>query len=146
MLATQTKIDFDSIEQRPLELSDYVIKTVCDRIVNKFHPQKIVLFGSQSKGTATSNSDLDLLVIIDNENILAPLKRRDRYAQILRLFRHKGFGLDVIVLTNEEVKKVIAENEGEWDLILEIITEGKMLYERKAENKRTYSPEDKRMA
>jgi len=80
MPATQTKIDFDSIEHCPLELSDHVIKTVCDRIVNKFHPQKIILFGSQSKGTATSNSDLDLLVILDDENILAPLRRRDRYA------------------------------------------------------------------
>jgi predicted nucleotidyltransferase len=142
MPATQTKIDFDSIEHRPLELSDHVIKKVCDRIVTNFHPQKIILFGSQSKGTATSNSDLDLLVIIDNENILAPLKRRDRYAQILRLFRHKGFGLDIIVLTNEEIEKVIAENEGEWDLILEIITEGKKLYERKTEIKQTYSPEN----
>ena len=145
MSTIKAEIDFDSIEHRPLELSDHVIKTICNRIVNAFHPQKIILFGSQSKGTALRNSDLDLLVIIDDENTLAPLRRRDRYAQILRLFRHKGFGLDVIVLTKKEVGKVIAENEGEWDLILEIIDEGKVLYERKSEIKRTYSPKDQRM-
>jgi len=135
MATLQTKIDFDSIKHRPTQLSDYVIKTICDRIVNNFHPQKIILFGSHSKGTATKNSDLDLLVIIDDNNILAPLRRRDRYAQILRLFHHKGFGLDAIVLTDQEVKKLVTENEGEWDLILEIITEGKTIYERETEIK-----------
>ncbi len=133
MHTTKTKIDFDSNECRPLQLSDYVIKKVCNRIVEKFHPQRIILFGSLSKGTATKNSDLDLLMIVDDKNNLARLKRRDRYVEILRLFHHKGFGLDVIVLTNQEVKKLIAENEGEWDLILEIMNEGKTLYERKTE-------------
>lgn len=145
MPVSHTKIDFDSIEHRPFEVSEHVIKTICNRIVKTFHPQKIILFGSQSKGTARRNSDLDLLVIIDDENTLASLRRRDRYAQILRLFRHKGFGLDVIVLTDREVKKIIAENEGEWDLILEIIDEGKRLYERKSKIKRIYSPTDERM-
>jgi len=133
MLETKTKIDFDSNERRPLQLSDFVIRKVCHRIVKKFHPLRIILFGSLSKGTATKNSDLDLLMIIDDKNNLAQLKRRDRYVEILRLFHHKGFGLDVIVLTNQEVKKLIAENEGEWDLILEIINEGKTLYERETE-------------
>jgi len=145
MSPVKAEIDFDSVENRSLEVSEYVIKTICNRIVKTYHPQKIILFGSQGKGTARSNSDIDLLVIIDDENTLASLRRRDRYAQILRLFRHKGFGLDVIVLTDREVKKIIAENEGEWDLILEIIEEGKSLYERKTKIKRTYSPTEERM-
>ena len=145
MSPVKAEIDFDSVENRPFEVSEYVIKIICNRIVKAFDPQKIILFGSQSKGTAQRNSDLDLFVIIDDENTLASLKRRDRYAQILRLFRHKGFGLDVIVFTNKEVRKLIAENEGEWDLILEIIDEGKVLYERKSQIKRTYSPTEERM-
>lgn len=135
MSIAQPQIDFDSIKNRPLHVSDFVIKIVCDRIRKKYHPQKIILFGSQSKGTAIKDSDLDLFVIIDDANSLASLKQRDRYVQILRLFPHKGFGLDAIVLTDHEVKKLVAENEGEWDLILEIMKEGKTLYERKTEVK-----------
>ena len=112
MLFPQQEIDFDVIEQSQDDSPEIVIEKVCDRIVKKFQPQQVILFGSHSKGKATSNSDIDLLVIIDNENILAPLKQRERYAEILRLFRHKRFGLDAIVLTNEEVKRVISEDEG----------------------------------
>ncbi len=129
----ETKIDFDSLTDRPLAVSDAVIQAVCERIVNKIHPQKVILFGSHQKGSAARDSDLDLFVIIDDDHRLAQLKRRDRYSQILRLFRYKGFGLDVIVLTDREVKKMMAENEGEWDFILEILKEGKALYERTTE-------------
>jgi predicted nucleotidyltransferase len=98
-------------------------------------PKKKVLFDSQVMGKAKKNSDLDLLVIIERHNPLAKLKRRDRYVEVLRLFQHKGFGLDAIVLTEDEVQKIINENEGEWDLILDILNQGKTLYEQKAETK-----------
>ena len=57
----------------------------------------------------------------------------------MSLFQHKGFGLDAIVLTNSEIKKIIDENEGEWDLIIDIIKEGQTLYEKETKIKRTYS-------
>jgi predicted nucleotidyltransferase len=133
MPTIRAQIDFDSIEKRPRRVTSKVIRAVCDRIVEKVRPQKIVLFGSHAKGVATKDSDLDLLVIIDTANSLAPLKRRDRYGEILRLFRHRGFGLDVIVMTNKELEKIIDENEGEWNLILEILNEGKTLHEQKAQ-------------
>jgi len=129
----RAQIDFNSIENRPRRVTSKVIRAVCDRIVEKVRPQKIVLFGSHAKGVAAKDSDLDLLVIIDVANPLAPLKRRDRYGEILRLFRHRGFGLDVIVMTNKELEKIIDENEGEWNLILEILDEGRTLHEQKAQ-------------
>ncbi len=133
MPTARAPIDFNSIENRPRRVTPKVIRAVCDRIVEKVRPEKIVLFGSHAKGVATKDSDLDLLVIIDTANSLAPLKRRDRYGEILRLFRHRGFGLDVIVITNKELEKIIDENEGEWNLILEILDEGKTLHEQKAQ-------------
>jgi predicted nucleotidyltransferase len=133
MPKARTQIDFDSIENRPRRVTPKVIRAVCDRIIEKVRPEKIVLFGSHAKGVATKDSDLDLLVIIDVANPLASLKRRDRYGEILRLLRHRGFGLDVIVVTNKELEKIINENEGEWNLILEILDEGRTLHEQRAQ-------------
>jgi hypothetical protein len=135
MPTARAQIDFNSIENRPRRVTPKVIRAVCDRIVEKVRPEKIVLFGSYAKGVATKDSDLDLLVIIADANPLAPMKGHDRYGQILRLFPYRGFGLDAFVLTDKEVQKLIDANEGEWDLILEILNEGKTLYGQKAQVK-----------
>ncbi|MGH7454207.1 MAG: nucleotidyltransferase domain-containing protein [bacterium] len=92
MPTARAQIDFDSIENRPRRVTPKVIRAVCGRIIEKVRPEKIVLLGSHAKGVATKDSDLDLLVIIDSANSLASLTRRDRYGEILRLFRHRGFG------------------------------------------------------
>jgi HEPN domain-containing protein len=38
-----------------------------DRIVAHFHPQRVILFGSRARGEARRDSDIDLLVIVDND-------------------------------------------------------------------------------
>lgn len=38
-----------------------------DRVVEYFHPRRIVLFGSRSRGQAGPDSDIDLLVILDDD-------------------------------------------------------------------------------
>ena len=47
-------------------LSDDVKKELVDKITKVTKVKKIILFGSYSKGTATDESDIDLL-IIENE-------------------------------------------------------------------------------
>lgn len=49
---------------------------------------------------------------------------------MLKLFHYRSFGLDAMVLTESEIEKIQHENEGEWDLVLEILEEGKTLYDR----------------
>jgi predicted nucleotidyltransferase len=44
-----------------------VIDNMVKRIVAKFHPEKIIVFGSQVRGTAGPNSDVDLLVVMPVE-------------------------------------------------------------------------------
>jgi uncharacterized protein len=38
-----------------------------ERIATKFDPDKIILFGSYAAGNATTDSDLDLLIIKDTD-------------------------------------------------------------------------------
>ena len=40
------------------------IDLIVERIVKKFNPHKIILFGSYAKGTATKDSDVDLLIVL----------------------------------------------------------------------------------
>ena len=38
-----------------------------NRVVDYFHPRRIVLFGSHARGEAGPDSDIDLLVILDDD-------------------------------------------------------------------------------
>jgi predicted nucleotidyltransferase len=43
------------------------IRRLTGCLVEKFNPEKVILFGSQAKGTATQRSDIDLCVVADIE-------------------------------------------------------------------------------
>ncbi len=40
------------------------IRELCERIVQEFQPEKIILFGSYASGNPTPDSDVDLLVVL----------------------------------------------------------------------------------
>jgi len=50
------------------------------RIVRRFRPDRIILFGSQARGNATSDSDLDLLVVVADGRDRRELVRSIRVA------------------------------------------------------------------
>ena len=54
--------------------AETIISTMVDRIVGRFQPSRVVLFGSQARGDANEWSDVDLLVVMGN----VPDKRRSR--------------------------------------------------------------------
>ena len=43
------------------------IDRMVERIVAKFQPQQVILFGSRARGDARADSDVDLLVVMDFE-------------------------------------------------------------------------------
>ncbi|MCA9994235.1 MAG: nucleotidyltransferase domain-containing protein [Anaerolineales bacterium] len=106
-----------------------LIRAVADSIIEHFSPQQIILFGSQAQGEATYSSDVDLLVILDDHHQLAPQNFRERSRKLSDLFPYRSFGLDALVLTQTEIELLQQTNEGEWDLILDILANGKRLYE-----------------
>ena len=42
-----------------------IIQEMVDRIVREFDPVKVILFGSQARGEGNGDSDVDLLVVLD---------------------------------------------------------------------------------
>jgi len=38
---------------------------IAERIVERFRPQRVILFGSQAKGQAHEGSDIDLCVVME---------------------------------------------------------------------------------
>src|SRR5438034_5271952 len=43
------------------------IQKIVQQIVDRFHPQKVILFGSYAYGKPTEDSDVDLLVVMETD-------------------------------------------------------------------------------
>ncbi len=101
-----------------------VINEMVRRIVEGFHPERIILFGSHARGTAGPDSDVDLLVVA----AVAGAKRK-LAVQIYRALAGVGLPKDVVVVTPEEVEKY---RDIPGTVICPALREGKVLYERAA--------------
>lgn len=97
------------------------IQAACDEIVRKFHPLKVVLFGSFAYGTPTEDSDADLLVVMD-----IPEDDTRRQAVAIRQHLPRRFRMDLIVRTPNELAFRVAHND--W-FYREILERGQVLYE-----------------
>ena len=96
------------------------IKGIADQIVEYAHPQKIILFGSYAYGTATVDSDVDLLVMIDTKE-----KPLHVAAQIAAAIDHP-FPLDIIVFTPSDWN---ASLKRKGIFATEVMAKGIVLYE-----------------
>ena len=90
-------------------------------VAKKFHPEKIVLFGSYAHGRPTDDSDVDLLVVMEHKG-----KSSEQALAIRRAVR-RSFPLDLIVKTPRETKTRLKQNDV---FITSALTEGRTLYER----------------
>jgi predicted nucleotidyltransferase len=48
--------------------TDEIIDEMVERIVTCVHPAQVILFGSQARGSAHPDSDVDLLVVMDTND------------------------------------------------------------------------------
>jgi predicted nucleotidyltransferase len=92
------------------------------RIAKEFDPERIILFGSQARGDAGPDSDVDLLVVMPFRG-----SKRTKCLEILRVLRGIPVPVDIIVTSPEEFawrKDVVGTIE--WPAS----KEGKVLYAR----------------
>lgn len=76
---------------------DKQITKITSRIVRKFRPEKIILFGSYATGDATRDSDIDLLVVMSVKG-----SKRRKAVEIGVALHSIKIPKDIIVTTPEE--------------------------------------------
>jgi predicted nucleotidyltransferase len=81
-------------------ISDDVLSEIRERLVSRFHPDKIILFGSQARGTSDKRSDIDLLVICRFKG-----KRRHLMVEMDDVLREIEYAFDIVVLTPDEFQR-----------------------------------------
>ena len=101
-------------------VAEHVLKEVMRRLVEQFSPTRIILFGSQARGTADNRSDVDLLVVCPVVG-----RKRDLMVAIDRALGGLGIARDVIVLTPEEYER---DRQIPGTLARPASLEGKTLY------------------
>ena len=100
------------------------IREMVRRIVDRFHPEKVILFGSYARGNAGPDSDVDLLVVMAVSG-----SKREQAVDIRVEVSGMGLPKDVIVVTPEEVERY---RDVVGIVIYPALREGKILYERPA--------------
>lgn len=84
------------------------LASVADLLRRDYHAERVILFGSASRGEETPDSDIDLLVA-------APTSERfyDRLASVRRLLRPVSGGLVIspIVLTSGEIEARVTRGD-----------------------------------
>jgi predicted nucleotidyltransferase len=97
------------------------VEEAVNRIVEQFHPAKIILFGSRARGSAKRDSDVDLLVVMD----VTGSKRRQAVEIDLAL-ANRTFPLDLVVVTPEEFEKY---RDVACHVVCPAVREGKVVYD-----------------
>lgn len=104
-----------------------------DKIVERIkdhNPQEIILFGSLSQKKFTSDSDIDLLVILDLDSIPTTYEEKTQLKSAIRKSIreiNKKVAIDLLVYTKKEMQIMKSENNA---FLEEITKTGKVMYEK----------------
>lgn len=95
-------------------------------IVESIAPEKIILFGSQAKGTATETSDYDFL-IVKSKPFGTTGSRRKEAGRLGWILSELSVATDILIYTPQEI-----EQRRHWKngIVAEVLEMGKVLYER----------------
>lgn len=98
------------------------VEEIASKIVDKFNPVRIVLFGSHARGDADDESDVDLFVEMESDR-----RPPERAIEVNAVFGLRPWPLDVVVYTPAEVARL---RKVRGTLLSVIEAEGEVLYER----------------
>jgi predicted nucleotidyltransferase len=90
-------------------------------LISKYRPQKVILFGSRSRGQSSAESDHDVLIV--KETSTRRMLRREEAMQGIR----QTVPLDLLILTPDELEFLMKEGS---PFIREILDTGLVVYEQ----------------
>lgn len=96
------------------------IKTFVDQVVARFKPSRVILFGSYAHGIPTTDSDVDLMVVMRHRGPSA------RVATRIRLACPQSFPMDLMVRSPAEVRRRMAMGDS---FLREVMSKGIVLHE-----------------
>lgn len=99
-----------------------ILRKITERLLHQFHPDRIILFGSQARGIADDRSDVDILVVCPIEK-----NRRTLMVAMDRALKGLGIARDIVVLSPEEYER---DQHIPGSIARPAFLEGKILYER----------------
>jgi predicted nucleotidyltransferase len=107
------------------ELQNIIIKRLSDKSISR-----VILFGSQAMGLENSGSDIDLLVVTDDD--VVPASHREKmiyYQKVRNLIKDlkQDYSIDLLVYTKPVFLEFL---ESESAFSREIQKKGKVLYEK----------------
>jgi uncharacterized protein len=97
------------------------IRDFSQQIVEKFSPERVILFGSHARNEEGPDSDVDMLVILSHDQDRNVLKA----IEILQLL-NPPFSIDLLVRRPEDVERRLSMRDY---FMRDIMKEGKVLYE-----------------
>ena len=109
------------------------LNTVLDNLVVSLKPSdpyKVILFGSYAHGNPNRNSDIDLMIILDNNHVSKTYQERLNKKIFIRnlvLEINRKIPLDILVYSKEELSLI--KKHGNY-FIDEIEKTGKIIYEK----------------
>ncbi|MCZ7624882.1 MAG: nucleotidyltransferase domain-containing protein [Candidatus Methylomirabilota bacterium] len=102
--------------------ADAAIQTMVDRIVQRVHPVRVILFGSHARGSAVPESDVDLLVVLREV-----VDKRRTTVEIRRALGDLPVSKDIIVTTPEEIAR---RGDLAGSVLRPALRDGKVVYEQ----------------
>lgn len=98
------------------EVSQELLETIVQKLVDGLKPEKVILFGSHAYGTPTESSDIDLLVVVPEASEPRYRRARRAYACLWGITAP----VEIVVATAREVEETSFLNRA--------VREGKVLY------------------
>ena len=102
-----------------------MLPAIVDQVVAQVHPVRVIVFGSVARGDERSDSDVDLLVVLDHVD---PKQRAHVMAQIRRAITAPA-SVDVLVTDVAEFERRKSVN---GSFLYWPAREGEVIYERAA--------------
>jgi uncharacterized protein len=109
-----------------IDLPSTWIPTMVERLVTRFCPERVILFGSHARGEAHEASDVDLLVVMPDD--WGGARKREAAVAMLNTLRDLPVFKDVVVTTPEEITR---SGHIEGTVVNAALTEGQVLYDAK---------------